>query len=204
MTDELVSPAVEEAPAAPVEFRSSNVAGVNFRERTIEVIAVPYEEEAPIEYRGEMWAERFLRGAFEGIETRTNPVRANRDHDRSRTVGRVTQFWPSRTEGLVAAVRIAPTPLGEETLALAHEECLGASVGYAVRGRDQELNRRSRTRVIKRAFVDHLAFVPDPAYLGAEVLNVRNATQSPLVADLPKLVTPNLDELLAWQQARRK
>lgn len=202
MTDEPTSPAVEEAPG-PVEFRSSAVAGVNFAERTIEVVAVPYEEEAAVEYRGEMWAERFLRGAFDGIDTRTTPVRANRDHDRSRTVGRVTQFWPSRTEGLVAAVRIAPTPLGEETLALAHEDCLGASVGYAVRGSDQELNRRSRSRVIKRAFVDHLAFVPDPAYLSAGVLSVRSATEPQLAADLPKLVTPNLDELLAWQRSRR-
>jgi phage head maturation protease len=193
----------DETPRAPIEFRNSSVAGVNFAERTITVIAVPYEEEAPVEYRGEMWRERFLRGAFEGIETRTNPVRANRDHDRGRTVGKVTQFWPSRSEGLVAAVWIAETPLGDETLALSDGDCLGASVGYAVRGSDQELNRRSRSRVIKRAFVDHLAFVPDPAYLGAEVLSVRSATQSPLAADLPKLVTPALDELLAWHRSRR-
>lgn len=204
MTELQQSPASEEAPVGPVEFRSSNVADVDFEERTIEVIAVPYDEEAPVEYRGEMWRERFLRGAFEGIETRTKPTRANRDHDRARTVGKVTQFWPSRSEGLVAAVFIAETALGDETLALARRDCLGASVGYAVRGSDQELDRRSRSRVIKRAFVDHLAFVPDPAYLSAGVLSVRSATESPLAADLPKLVTPNLDELLAWQRARRR
>jgi phage head maturation protease len=192
----------EQAPG-PIEFRSSNVAGVNFPERTIEIIAVPYDEEAPVEYRGEMWAERFLRGAFDGIETRSHPVRANREHDRGKTVGRVTQFWPSRQEGLVAAVRIAKTPLGDETLALADEDCLGASVGYAARGRDQEFNRRERTRVIKRAFVDHLAFTSNQAYLSASVLNVRSAGESSLVADLPKLITPNLDELLAWQRSRR-
>lgn len=203
MTDVEQSPAGEEAPAAPVEFRSSNVASVNFAQRIIEMIAVPYDEEAPVEYRGEMWKESFLRGSFDGIEKRPNRVRANRDHERSRTVGKVAAFHPSRTEGLVAAVRIAPTLLGDETLALADEDCLGASVGFAVRGSDQELNRRSRTRVIRRAFVDHLAFVPDPAYLGAEVLSVRNAAQSPLAADLPKLVTPNLDELLEWQRARK-
>lgn len=204
MTDEAVSPAVEEAPEAPVEFRSSNVAGVNFKKRIIDLIAVPYDEEAPVEYRGELWNERFLRGAFEGIETRTNPVRANRDHDRGRTVGKVAAFHPSRTEGLVSEVRIAKTLLGDETLALADEDCLGASVGFAVRGSDQELNRRTRARIIKRAFVDHLAFVPDPAYAGAGVLAVRSAAEAPLAADLPKLVTPNLDELLAWQRSRRQ
>jgi phage head maturation protease len=198
VTDESTSPASEEAPAAPVEFRSSNVAGVNFKNRIIDLIAVPYDEEAPVEYRGEMWKESFLRGSFDGIEKRPNRVRANRDHERTRTVGKVAAFHPSRAEGLVAEVRIAKTLLGDETLALADEDCLGASVGFAVRGSDQELNRRARSRVIKRAFVDHLAFVSDPAYLGAEVLSVRNASQSPAAADLPKLVTPDLDEFRAW------
>jgi phage head maturation protease len=204
VTDTLASPAVEEAPG-PIEFRSSNVAGVNFPDRLIEVIAVPYDEEAPVEYRGEMWRERFLRGAFDGIETRTRSTRVNREHQKAYTVGKVAQFWPSRSEGLVAVVRIAPTTLGDETLALADEDCLGASVGFAARGRDQEFDRRSRTRIIKRAFVDHLALTADEAYLGAGVLSVRSASlPTSSVADLPKLVTPALDELLAWQRSRRR
>ena len=205
------SPASSEAPAAPVEFRSSSVAGVNFAQRVLELIAVPYEETAPVEYRGEMWNESFMRGAFDGIEKRPNRVRANRDHDGRRTVGKVTTFWPSRSEGLVAAVRIAPTPLGDETLALADEDCLGASVGFAVRGSDQELDRRNRTRRIRRAFMDHLAFVPDPAYQGAGVLNVRSAgmlsrqeIQAMEQLQLQPLITPSLDELIAWQRARKR
>jgi phage head maturation protease len=178
----------------PVEFRSSSVAGVSFAQRTVEVIAVPYEEEAVIDWRGEAWREVFLRGSFDGIETRSNPVRANRDHDGRRTVGKVTTFWPSRQEGLVASVRIAKTELGDETLALADEDCLGASVGFAVHGSGQELDRRSKTRKIKRAFLDHLAFVPDPAYASAGVLSVRSQL----------LVRPALDELLAWQRDRRR
>lgn len=202
MTELEASPVNQDAPVAPVEFRSSNVADVNITQRIIEVIAVPYDEEAPVEYRGEMWRESFARGAFDGIETRTKAVRANRDHDRTRTVGKAINLWPSRREGFVAAVRIAPTLLGDETLALAEDECLGASVGFAVRGSDQELNRQSRTRRIKRAFLDHLAFVPDPAYESAGVLSVRHAGHPLLAADLPQLVTPSLDELLAWQRAR--
>jgi HK97 family phage prohead protease len=193
------TPAHEEAPAAPVEFRSSNVAGVNFAHRTIEVIAVPYEQAAPVEYRGEVWQEMFLRGSFDGIEKRPNRVKANRDHERQRIVGKVIDFQPSRQEGLVAAVRIAQTPLGDETLALADEDCLGASVGFAVRGSGQELDRKSRTRRIKQAFLDHLAFVPDPAYEGAGVLSVRSGTH-PLLSEEP-LVTPALDELAAWFRA---
>jgi hypothetical protein len=67
MTTLTQSPAAEIAPRSPVELRSSNLAGVNFAQRTIEVIAVPYDELAPVEYRGELWNESFARGAFDGL-----------------------------------------------------------------------------------------------------------------------------------------
>jgi phage head maturation protease len=182
------------APPAPVEFRQSMVTGVNFGQRIIEVIAAPYGETALVEYRGELWNESFDRHAFDGIEKQPNRVRANRDHDRQRTVGKVINFWPSGSEGLVAAVRIAQTPLGDETLALADEDCLGASVGFAAQRRDQVFDKVRRTRHIVKAFLDHLAFVPDPAYAGAGVLNVRSV-QPP--------ATPALDDLRAWMDAHQ-
>lgn len=201
------SPASEHAPLAPVEFRSSAVAGVNFAQRIIEVIAAPYEETAPVEYRGEIWNELFERGAWSGVEAQLaeqpNRVKANRDHDRQRTIGKAISVWPSRAEGLVAAVKVAKTPLGDETLALADEDCLGASVGFAVPGSGQKLDKRSRIRRIKQAFLDHLAFVPDPAYQGAGVLNVRSSIQAQ-AADLPQLDTPDLDELAAWHEALKQ
>ena len=111
---------------APIEFRSSTVAGANFAQRTIEIVAVPvWGRLAAVEYRGEVWNEVFLRGSFDGIEKRQGRVCANRDHDRQRTIGKVTSFWPSRSEGLVAAVRVAQTLLGDETLSLASEDCFG-------------------------------------------------------------------------------
>ena len=63
--------------------------------------------------------ESFLRGSWDGIEKQPNRVKANRDHDKQRTVGKIINFWPSRIEGLVGAARIVQTPLGDETLALA-------------------------------------------------------------------------------------
>jgi phage head maturation protease len=191
-TAKLSSPLAVSAPPAPVEFRQSMVMGVNFGQRVIEVIAAPYDETAVVEYRGELWNESFDRHAFDGIEKQPNRVRANRDHDRTRTIGKVINFWPSRQEGLVAAVRIAQTPLGDETLALADEDCLGASVGFAARGSDQVFDKLRRLRRIKKAFLDHLAFVPDPAYSGAGVLNVRSGVP----------VTPLLDDLVAWMRFR--
>lgn len=206
MTEFQDSPANEDAPAAPIEFRQSSVAGVNFAQRIIDIIAMPYEESALVEYRGEMWNESFARGAFDGIEKRPNRVRANRDHDKQRTIGKVVNFFPSRQEGLVASVRVSKTALGDETLALADDECLGASVGFAARGRDQDFDRANKVRRIKRAFLDHLAFVPDPAYEGAGVLNVRSAVLSreEILAMEQPLVTPALDDLRAWMQTRRK
>ena len=191
----------DEAPRAPIEFRDSKLAGVNFAQRTIELVVTPYEETALVEYRGEVWNETFLRGAYDGIEKRPGRVRGNRDHDDRRLVGKAVKFWPSRQEGLVAEVRISRTPLGDETLALADDDVLGVSAGFAARGRDQEFDRRTMTRRIKRAFLDHIAFVPDPAYQGAGVLAVRNTPLAP--ADLPRLETPALDELCEWLTARK-
>jgi HK97 family phage prohead protease len=196
------SPANEEAPTAPVEFRSAKVAGVNFAQRIIEFVAAPYEVEAVVEWRGEAWRELFLRGAWDGIEKRPGRVKANRDHDKTRTVGKIVNFWPSRDEGLVGAARIAQTPLGDETLALADEDCLGASVGFAALGSGMELDRRNKIRRIKTAYMDHLAFVPDPAYEGAGVLSVRSAAAS-AVGLAPLVETPNLDELREWLSARK-
>jgi HK97 family phage prohead protease len=193
----------DEALRAPIEFRDSSLTGVNFAQRIIEVVVVPYEEPGIVEYRGEIWHEVFLRNSFDGIEKRPNRVRANRDHDDKRLVGKAVKFWPSREEGLVAEVRISQTPLGDETLALANDDVLDVSVGYAARGRDQEFERRTMTRRIKKAFADHIAFTPTPTYAGAGVLAVRHQVQSPDAAGLQKLDTPNLDELRDWLNARK-
>lgn len=190
--------------APPVEFRTSNVADVNRAQRIIEVIAVPYDEEAVIEYRGQLWRESFAPGSFDGIETRAEQkkVLANREHARDKTIGKVVDWWPSRVEGLVAAVRVSETTLGDETLALAEDDVLSASLGFAARNRDQQFDRKTMTRRILRAFADHLAFTTTPAYTGAGVLNVREGLEAQTAANLPPLVTPSLDELLAWHSTR--
>ena len=190
----------------PLEVRNtSEVTGVDVKQRILEVIAVPYGQEAPVEYRGEMWLESFDRGAFDGIETRTNPVMVNREHRKGDTVGKVLTWWPERTEGLVAEVRVARTPRGDETLALAADGMIRASIGFGVRLRDQVLERSSMKRRIRKAFVDHLGLVEDPAYTGAEVLGVRGSDFDTLAADLPPIVArPELDELAAWLASRRR
>jgi HK97 family phage prohead protease len=205
------SPASVKAPAEPILFRSSSVVGVDVDERIIEFVAAPYDEEAMVMWRGEAWREVFMRGAWDGIEKRQNWVKANREHDKKLTVGKVVNWWPSRTEGLVGAAKIAETTDGDNTLALAREDCLGASVGYAALARDVDLDKRTRPglRRVKRAFMDHLSFVADPAYASAGVLSVRSA--GALSADEIRTMermqrpveTPALDELVTWMRSRK-
>jgi hypothetical protein len=204
VTDESTSLAGEEAPAEPILYRSASVVGVNFAQRIIEFVAAPYDEEAVIMWRGEPWRELFCRGAWDGIEKRPNRVKVNREHDKTRTVGKIINFWPSRKEGLVGAARISQTPLGEETLALADDRVLGPSVAYVAPSRYVDLNKRSRPglRSVRRAIMDHLAFVADPTWETAAVLSVRSANQPPPAADLPRLETPALDELREWLNSR--
>lgn len=187
----------DDKPRAPIEPRSATATNVDFAHRTITVIAVPYEQPAPVPYRGEVWSEIFERGSFDGIEKRPNRVRSNRDHDKSRTVGKVVSFYPGRDEGLVAEVRIGQTPLGDETLQLASEDMLSASIGFGVMNSDQVLDRAARERRIRRAYLDHLSFVESPAYDGARVLSVRDAVASPDNALPPIPETPGLDQFIA-------
>ena len=124
---------------------------------------------------------------------RANRVKVNRDRDYQRTIGRAVGLHPSRTEGLVAELRIAKTALGDETLALADDHSLEGSVGFAVMpGGERWLEGRSRRR-LERLFLEHIAMVPEGAY-DAQVIDVRGAVQ----VDIGAAATPNLDEVLAW------
>jgi phage head maturation protease len=188
----------------PIEIRSSTteVADVNVKERVITVVAVPYEQPAKIGYRGEMWDEVFSRTAFDGIEKRPQRVRVNREHRRGDTVGKAIAFYPDRTEGLVADLRIAKTLRGDETLALAEDDCLSCSIGFGVRPSDQVLDRRAMTRRINKAWCDHLGLVEDPAYEGADVLDVRDALGA-YSDNSERLLTPVLDDFMADPIVRR-
>jgi hypothetical protein len=70
------------------------------------------------------------------------------------------------------------------------------------------LDKRTKTRKILRAFLDHLAFVEDPAFVGAEVLAVRAGQHGlTVVAQAPLPETPSLDDFLndalfAWASSR--
>jgi phage head maturation protease len=188
-----------------IETRSaSQVDNVDFAQRVITVIAVPYEQPTKVYFRQEMWNEVFSRTAFLGIEKRDKqsriPVTAvlqvpNQNHEGGRLVGRVMEADPHNEVGLIAHTKISRTDYGDETLELARDDALSASVGFMVKNprSDEAIDKHTRTRRINRAFLDHLAFVATPAYKGAKILAMRGPTYQSEV-DLPKLDTPFLDE----------
>ena len=191
-----------------LELRNATMSEVRFPDRTITLLAVPYErptpDDKPVIFRGEMFSETFARGAFAGIQDRTEKIRVNREHRKGDTIGKVTRF-DDTAEGLVAEIRVVPSPKGDEVLALASEDMVSPSIGFRVRPSDQDIDRRSSPgrRYIRRAFIDHIALVEDPAYDTAEVLSVRGAEEFINAANLPPLVTPAVDEWAAYLAARR-
>lgn len=159
-----------------VECRSAAmvlpIVDVNSSTRTVTCIAVPYESPATVVFRGQAWAEVFTRGAFTGIAQHTSTIRVNRDHDITRPVGGVVRFDTDDWRGLITEMVIARTQLGDETLALAAEDCLSASVGFAVSPGGEQLDYRAKLRRVTRATLVHVALVANPAYTGASVLAV--------------------------------
>jgi HK97 family phage prohead protease len=177
-------------------LRNSTLTDVDTKQRLIDLIAVPYEQETDVLWRGELWREVFDRAAFTGIEDHAGRVRVNREHVRGDTVGKVVAFDASHPDGLLARVKIAQTSRGDETLALAEEDMISASVGYRVKTpSDVALNRRTKVRRVLKGFLDHLAMVESPAYVGAQVLAVREESSGLTVAESPLPPTPMLDEL---------
>ena len=184
---------------AELEIRSSQMTGVRFADRIIELVVMPYETEALVPHEGRMIREIVSRGAFAGIERRANRIRVNRDHNIERTIGRAVTFHPDREVGLVGEVRIARTPLGDETLELADEGVLDASAGFmGMPGGDSWHERRTLRRWSK-IWLAHIALTPDPAYVGANVLAVRARTDNESPAGTERVPTPFLDEVRAWR-----
>lgn len=171
-----------------LEYRSAELASVDFPTRMVEVIVTPWEQETVVEHKGRIVREVFTRGAYDGVETRPNRIKVNRDHNRERSVGKVVVLHPSRDEGLVAEIRISRTALGDETLELADDGVLDASAEFAVMTGGETWE--GKLRRITKAFLGGVAFTSEPAYPGANVLSVR-ATP----ATVEETTTPNLDKL---------
>lgn len=181
---------------------------VDFKQRIITVIAVPWEQETEVLWRGETWNEVFSRGSFNGLEDSAGRVRVNREHTKGATVGKVVKVDTQDAQGLLAMIRVAKTTLGDETLQLADEDMIGPSIGFKIKKpSDVVLQRQRMLRRVNRAFLDHISLVESPAYAGAQVLSVREESSGLTVVESPLPETPNLDEFVhddVFEWARRR
>lgn len=180
-------------PHGPVELRAAAITDVGYPDRTIELIAVPYDEWTPVEYNGRVVEESIAPGAFGAVTNRARKFTVNLEHDPDRWIGTVLEMRTADPKGLRTRLKIRRSPEGDQTLDDAADGLLGASVGMAVSPDHQRWEGTSRRRILK-AFLDHVALTATPAYVGAEVLEVRTG---PVVIQMPTSTTPNLDRILA-------
>jgi len=181
----------------PIEIRAAQVATVDYPERTLTMIVAPYDEWAVVEHRGALVEESFAPGAFGAIRNRARKFLVNMEHDAERWIGTVLDLEDADV-GLRATVKIRRSAEGDQALDDSADGLLGASIGMAVAPADGRIIDGKR-RIVK-AFLDHIALTATPAYLGAQVLEVRRAPSLPVIGGS---LTPNLDAILA-ERARAR
>jgi HK97 family phage prohead protease len=165
----------EFGPRGPIEIRSAASVDVAPDGRTIELIAVPYNSETVVEYRGRQIVETISNTAFARVNMQPNRdrIRAFRDHDMRKVVGRVSHLEPFDPVGLRAEIRVSHTQLGDETLALADDGIIDASIAFAIPDADGEDWQGHNRRTVRRAWLDHIALVGNPAYVDARITGLR-------------------------------
>jgi hypothetical protein len=179
-----------EVASFPVEFRVATEGDG----RTISGVAMPWDQ---ITYLAPSpTGEIFKRGAFtksvkEAMGKRK--IKLFRNHDYSRAVGIVTDIQPDADEGMLFEARIAKTPYGDETLYEIVEGLLDSvSVGFrALRTRS---GRNGVREVIEAAF-EELSLTPMPAYAGAQVTELREASVEERKVDLSKYLLPPMPKI---------
>ena len=192
-----------------IEIRNATLLDVDTKLRIIDLIAVPWEEEGDVLWRGEVWREVFDRHSFDGIEEHAGRIRVNREHVKGDTIGKLVHLDPQHELGLFTRAKIGKTQRGDDTLALAEDDMISPSIGYRVNSpADVRSNSRTKVRRVLRGFLDHLSMVEAPAFAGAKVLAVRaESSELAVVEQEPLRKTPALeeamnDDVLMWAASR--
>jgi HK97 family phage prohead protease len=179
-------------PELDIQYRTASTVGVDYADRIIELIAVPYNETTDVMRRGRLVAESVDPQAFIGAkgQVTTEIITVNRAHDLERPIGKVRDLHPNDLRGLRSELKISKGTGGDEALELANDGLLFASVGFESIG-EQWSTDRSTVKVTKARLV-HIALTGNPAYPGAKVLAVRSGDETPT----QRVLTPNLDRIL--------
>jgi uncharacterized protein len=145
--------------------------------RTLVGPVLPWGVEARVVDRGRLVTETFQRGALVDADPATIPLTATHPRDAGTLPIGVTLSIEDRADAAWGEWRVSDTMIGNEVLALARDGVpLGLSVGFAEVPGGSRWNT-ARTSVVRtRAELDHIAVVRVPAYGGAGVAGVREAT----------------------------
>lgn len=170
-----------------IEYRSASTLEVRHAQRTIDMIAVPYNEDAEVVVHGRLITESIDPESFTGVH---GDVTVNRTHNLESPLGRVMSIHPKDGRGLRTELRISRTRDGDDVLELAADGLLHPSIGFQVLPGGEEWTVDRRRRKVTRARLVHIAMTGDPAYKGAKVLAVRTNPEVP-----GRVPTPNLDRL---------
>jgi HK97 family phage prohead protease len=147
--------------------------------RTLHGPLLPWGVPARVVDAGRLVTETFERGALGNDVAHPNrvPLTATHPRDAGTLPIGVTVELEERADAAYGAWHISDTMIGNEVLALARDGVpLGLSVGFAEvpGGSRWSADRQRVTRT--RAALDHIAVVRVPAYAGAGVAGVREAT----------------------------
>lgn len=163
--------------------------------RTVEGILMPYQHPAEVfdVVTGEPYREEFVRGVFEGAMKDPRKIEFRFTH--APGFGNVIGWGArlhERDEYLEGSFRLtaADAPKARELLEESHT---GLSVGFF------PIKSRRHGGVVQRvkAYLEHVAAVTDPAYVGAGVLAVRAGGETTEHDETPD-ETPRLEEVQAY------
>jgi HK97 family phage prohead protease len=145
--------------------------------RTLHGPLIPWGVEAKVLDRGRLVVETFARGALADTDPTRVPLCAQHPKDAGTLPIGITVELEERDDAAWGAWRVSKTAVGDEVLSLAADGVpLGLSIGFmeVPGGSRWSPDRRRVTRT--RAQLDHIAIVRTPAYVGAGVVGVREAT----------------------------
>jgi HK97 family phage prohead protease len=138
---------------------------------------IPWNVEARVLDRGRLVVETFERGALAGTDPGRIPLTVRHPRDNQELpIGRTTEL-EERSDAAWGAWHVSKTAAGDEVLELARDGVpLGLSIGFMEVAGGSRWSPDRRRVVRTRALVDHVAVVRTPAYVGAGVVGVREAT----------------------------
>jgi HK97 family phage prohead protease len=157
-----------------IEVRSAAAVDVNVARREMDVVVCPAGVETMIHEPGRSFSEVMDFGAFAGCEDAPERIKVNMYHQRHRVIGRAVSLDPWAETGLEATLRLAKTEAADEALALAEDDCLDVSAGFAIPAGGEEWSSDRKRRRVRRAVLHHVALVDQGAYPGAVITGMRS------------------------------